>query len=109
MPTLFLCLFRFFRLLVSGHQAVALENAALRLQLAAFRPNRRRPVLTTLDRMFWITLRRWWSGWRDPLLYVQADTSPAGSANGFAGFGPTCATLIAGDQAGPLRPCRFAN
>jgi hypothetical protein len=24
--------------------------------------------------VFWITLRRWWSGWRDPLLYVQADT-----------------------------------
>src|SRR5215510_15457011 len=74
MPTLFLCLFRFFRLLVSGHQAVALENAALRLQLAAFQRKRRRPVLTTLDRVFWITLRRWWSGWRDPLLYVQADT-----------------------------------
>src|SRR5215472_7698245 len=35
---------------------------------------RRRPVLTTLDRVFWITLRRWWSGWRDPLVYVQADT-----------------------------------
>src|SRR5215468_7019504 len=74
MPALFLCLFRFFRLLVSGHQAVALENAALRLQLAAFRRKRRRPVLTTLDRVFWTTLRRWWSGWRDPLLYVQADT-----------------------------------
>ena len=39
-----------------------------------FRRKRRRPVLTTLDRVFWITLRRWWSGWRDPLLYVQADT-----------------------------------
>ena len=24
--------------------------------------------------MFWITLRRWWSGWRRPLFYVQADT-----------------------------------
>src|SRR5215472_15945825 len=74
MPALFLFLFRFFRLLMSGHQAVALENAALRLQLAAFRRKRRRPLLTTLDRVFWITLRRWWSGWRDPLLYVQADT-----------------------------------
>ena len=74
MPALFLCLFRFFRLLVGGHQAVAVENAALRLQLAAFRRRRRRPVLTTLDRVFWITLRRWWSCWRDPLLYVQADT-----------------------------------
>jgi len=24
--------------------------------------------------VFWITLRRWWSGWRRPLFYVQADT-----------------------------------
>src|SRR5215471_509171 len=36
MPALFLFLFRFFRLLVSGHQAVALENAALRLQTRGF-------------------------------------------------------------------------
>ncbi len=66
--------FRFFRLLFSGHQAVAIENAALRLQLAAFRRQRKRPVLTIIDRMFWIALRRLWSGWRRPLLYVQADT-----------------------------------
>jgi hypothetical protein len=31
MPALFLFIVRFFRLLMSGHQAVALENAALRL------------------------------------------------------------------------------
>jgi len=46
MATFFLFLFRFFRLLMSGHQAVALENAALRLQLAAFQRKRKRPVLT---------------------------------------------------------------
>ncbi|MGH9633190.1 MAG: helix-turn-helix domain-containing protein [Bryobacteraceae bacterium] len=59
---------------MSGHQAVAIENAALRLQLAAFQRKRKRPVLTTFDRAFWIALRRLWSGWRGPLLYVQADT-----------------------------------
>ena len=74
MPALILSLVRFFRLLLSGHQAVALENAALRLQLAAFQRKRRRPVLTTFDRLFWIALRRVWSGWRRPLLYVQPDT-----------------------------------
>jgi hypothetical protein len=36
MPTFILFLFRFARLLFSGHAAVAVENAALRLQLAAF-------------------------------------------------------------------------
>ena len=63
-----------FRTFLSGHQAVAIENAALRLQLAAFRRQRKRPVLTVVDRMFWIALRRLWSGWRRPLIYVQADT-----------------------------------
>jgi putative transposase len=74
MPALLLSIFRFIRLLLSGHQAIAIENAALRLQLAAFQRKRKQPVLTTLDRVFWITLRRLWSGWRRPLLYVQADT-----------------------------------
>ena len=74
MPALLLSIFRFVRLLLSGHQAIAIENAALRLQLAAFQRKRKRPVLTTFDRVFWITLRRWWSGWRRPLFYVQADT-----------------------------------
>ena len=40
MPTLALFLFRFARLLFSGHAAVAAENAALRLQLAAFQRQR---------------------------------------------------------------------
>ena len=74
MPALLLFIFRFVRLLLSGHQAIAIENAALRLQLAAFQRKRKRPVLTICDRVFWITLRRFWSGWRQPLLYVQADT-----------------------------------
>jgi hypothetical protein len=74
MPALLLFIFRFVRLLLSGHQAIAIENAALRLQLAAFQRERKRPVLTTFDRVFWITLRRSWSGWCQPLLCVQADT-----------------------------------
>src|SRR5215813_10948215 len=74
MPALLLSVFRFVRLLLGGHQAIAIENAALRLQLAAFQRTRKRPVLTTFDRVFWIALRRLWSGWRRPLLYVQADT-----------------------------------
>ena len=74
MAALFLLVFRCVRLLLSGHQAVAIENAALRMQIAAFQRKRKRPLLTTLDRVFWITLRRLWCDWRHPLLYVQADT-----------------------------------
>jgi putative transposase len=74
MPVLFLFVFRFVRLLLSGHQVVAIENAALRMQIGAFQRKRKRPLLTTLDRVFWITLRSVWSDWRHPLIYVQADT-----------------------------------
>ena len=74
MTVLFLSLFRFVRLLLGGHQAIVIENAALRMQLAAFQRKRKRPLLTTLDRVFWITLRSLWSDWRHPLIYVQADT-----------------------------------
>src|SRR3954465_6850290 len=74
MPMLLLFVFRFVRLLLSGHHAVASENAALRMQIAAFQRKRKRPLLTTSDRVFWITLRTLWSDWRHPLLYVQADT-----------------------------------
>src|SRR5215472_3383648 len=74
MPVVFLLVFRFVQLLLSGHQAVALENAALRIQIAALQRKRKRPLLTTWDRVFWITLRSVWSDWRHPLIYVQADT-----------------------------------
>jgi putative transposase len=75
MPILILSVFRFVRLLLSGHQAVAIENAALRMQLAAFQRQRKRPLLTNFDRVFWIALRKLWSDWRRPLMYVQADTA----------------------------------
>ena len=74
MPALLLSVIRFVRLLLSSHQAVAIENAALRLQLAAFRRKRKRPVLTWFDRLFWVGLSEVWRNWRCPLLYVQADT-----------------------------------
>src|SRR4029077_16907125 len=74
MPALLLSVIRFVRLLLSGHQAVAIENAALRLQLAAFRRKRKRPVLTWFDRLFWVGLSGVWRNWRWPLLYVHAAT-----------------------------------
>ena len=69
-----LCIFRFVRLLLGVHQAIALENAALRIQIAAYRREKSRPNLTDLDRWFWIALRQVWSNWRRALLYVQPDT-----------------------------------
>src|SRR5215467_9085704 len=74
MPIFILFLFRFARLLFGGHAAVAVENGALRLQLAAYQRKRKRPVLTSLDCLFWVGLSLLWKRWRSPLLYVRADT-----------------------------------
>ena len=74
MPTLVLFLFRFVQLLFSGHAALAIENAALRLQLAALQRKRKRPTLTSFDRLFWVGLSMLWTGWRAPLVDVRADT-----------------------------------
>ena len=73
MLLLLLFVLGFVRLLLSGHQAVAIENATLRMQIAAFQRKRKRPLLTALDRVFRVTLGLW-SGWRHPLIYIQADT-----------------------------------
>src|SRR3954464_793689 len=74
MAALVILLFRLIRLLGSGHEAIALENAALRLQLAAYRRNRARPQLTAFDRLFWCTLSTLWSRWRTALFVVEPDT-----------------------------------
>jgi putative transposase len=74
MLVIILSMFRVVRLLGSGHQAVAGENLALRLQLAAYRRKRKRPMLTQLDRLFWVGLSQVWSDWRQALIFVQPDT-----------------------------------
>jgi putative transposase len=67
----FLCAVRvFFR----SRADTALEVIALRQQLAVLKRKRPRPLLTELDRLFWITLRRFWPGWKNVLLIVKPDT-----------------------------------
>ena len=44
-------------------------------------PNGR--VLGSLDRLFWVTLRRLWSGWRKPLVVVTPETVVRWHRTGF--------------------------
>jgi hypothetical protein len=44
----------------NGHQAVVLENLALRQQLAIYKRKQRRPHLAGRDRWFWIALSVVW-------------------------------------------------
>jgi len=44
---------------------IAMENLALRQQLAVMKRSVKRPKLRTTDRMFWILLSRFWSRWKE--------------------------------------------
>jgi len=55
--------------------ALLLEGIALRHQIAVLKRSRtRRPCFSSLDRLFWMLLSRWWPQWRESLVIVQAET-----------------------------------
>lgn len=62
---------------------LALENLALRQQLAMFKATRPRPTPTDTDRVFWVLLRRMWAKWSDPLIVVTPDTVVRWHREGF--------------------------
>jgi len=74
MITLLLHLLRLLPFRVGGHRQLALENLALRHQIAVYKRTVTRPRLRRTDRVFWIALARLWPGWRRPLLIVTPDT-----------------------------------
>src|SRR5438034_1339396 len=74
MITLLLHLLRLLPFLCGGHRQLALENLALRQQLAVYKRTMTRPRLRTADRFFWVGLAGVWAGWRQPLVIVTPDT-----------------------------------
>jgi putative transposase len=74
MITVLLHLLRLLPFLVGGHRHLALENLALRHQLAVYRRTIRRPRLCATDRLLWVALSRTWTDWKHSLLIVTPDT-----------------------------------
>jgi len=74
MVTLLLHLLRLLPTLCGGHRQVALENLALRQQLAVYKQMVTRPKLFSSDRLFWVALSRVWAGWRQALVIVSPNT-----------------------------------
>src|SRR5882762_12010606 len=74
MITLLLRLLRLLPFFCGGHRHLAIENLALRQQLAVYRRTATRPPLRTTDRLFWVGLARVWTGWKQPLVIVTPDT-----------------------------------
>src|SRR5712664_2725619 len=73
MITLLLHLLRLLPFLFGGHRQLALENLALRQQLAVYKRTATRRKLRTTDRLFWVGLARVWAGWTRPLVIVTPD------------------------------------
>lgn len=74
---MFAFLLRMFRLVwlfTRGHEALVLENVALRRQLAIYRRKKKRPRLNGGDRLILIALAGYWKGWRKSLFVVHPDT-----------------------------------
>ena len=70
MVTLLLHCLRLFPFLCGGSRQLALENLALRQQLAVYQRTVTRPRLRRTDRLFWVGLARVWAGWRQSLVIV---------------------------------------
>ena len=58
----------------SSRVSLALHVAALEQQLATLRARGVKPRISIFDRLFWVALLRWWSRWRDALVFVQPST-----------------------------------
>ena len=65
---------------------LALENLALRQQLALLRRRSKRPRFGRLDRAFWVWLSNRWSGWRQALHLVRPETVIRWHRQGFRAF-----------------------
>src|SRR5437773_1788657 len=65
------------------HRDLALENLALRQQLAVWKAREPRPRLTEMDRIFWIFLSKLWTSWRHSLLVVRPETVVGWHRQGF--------------------------
>jgi len=63
-----------FRALFRDRSQLALENLALRQQLAILRHKAPRTKLRRADRAFWVTLARVWDQWRSALILVRPET-----------------------------------
>ena len=66
------------------HRSLMLENLALRQQLAVLKRRHPRPRLAAFDKLFWVFVRRCWSGWQQALIIVSPETVVRWHRTGFA-------------------------
>jgi hypothetical protein len=65
---------------------LALENLALRQQIAVLNRPAHKPRLLGQDRLFWVVLKAWWPNWRAALILFQPETVLGWQRAGFKMF-----------------------
>lgn len=65
---------------------LALQNLALRQQLAVMKRANKRPKIKTTDRLFWVLLSLIWGSWRKHLIIVKPETVVQWHRKGFKHF-----------------------
>ena len=75
--------FLFLRALVVPKFVLAMENLALRQQVAVFKQSVKRPKLRPRDRVFWKWMSILWPDWRSALLIVKPETVVRWHRQGF--------------------------
>ncbi len=68
---------------LKSQRELALENLALRQQLAILKRKTKRPKLTNADRAFWVALSRLWTDWQHALILVKPETVIGWHRRGF--------------------------
>ena len=76
-------LVRTLRSTIRTQRELALENLALRQQVAVWKVRQPRPQLTATDRLFWVVLSRLWKNWRSSLEVVRPETVVRWHRRGF--------------------------
>ncbi len=74
------------RAILIPRATLALENLALRQQLAVLRRQTKRPRMRQSDRGFWALLKRLWPDWRSALAIVRPETIVRWNRSGFRLF-----------------------
>ena len=83
MPHLLYALLATARSSLRPQRELALENLALRQQLAILKRKSKRPKLTKTDRAFWVALCRLWPDWQNALILVKPETVIGWHRKGF--------------------------
>src|ERR1700730_5189539 len=73
--------------LLRARRSLLFENLVLRQMVAVLKRRHPRPRLDLVDKLFWVAVRRYWSGWQPSLIAVTPETVVRWHRGGFGLYG----------------------